>query len=155
MRSDKILEVLMEDKKFAARIKELKEREASCSNALKIAATVEQAEKMARDLTAEMIRMVELSKVQEAAFDRRRGEIEDELKARQKAIDEKAAVEQKQREDLRELIKTAQERADYAEHVEASNNKKIKEMQLWDRELSATRVALALKIQKINEAYNG
>lgn len=160
MKTDQILlDVLMTDERYAARIQELK------SLTSKLDEKIAQLSTMHGTLEQLQIKLASV-KEKEAAFKVRQAELEedyrqknelllDDMKAKKLSLEERAAVERKQYEDVRVKLDQALKVQKDVDLKLADINAKMQGLRDMQEELNRREQALASKIKKVNEAFHG
>lgn len=155
MRAEQILAVLMDDKKFKARVDELKAAEAKLSAVRQIADTLDAAKIIEqRAKNKEQEAKVCLLKSDEYAVQRLK-EIEDELKLRKAELDERAVKERSRYADSQMVRGQGIEAMQYANKLRDALESKEAELKVWEQSLGQRQAALDKRITKLNEAING
>ena len=155
MKAEQVLSVLMDDKKYKARVEELKTLEAKLSEVRQIAATLDKAKQVE-----------EAAKVREQDLMHRQAELEemvrirvqqinDELKQKALDLDERAAKEREQYKDVRNMLEEALKTKDEVMKKQIAYVQQVEILKKWEAELFIRERTLADKVKKVNEAFNG
>lgn len=155
MKAEQILEVLMDDKKYKAKVEELKALDARLSESRRIADTVEKAEKMAYDLD---VKLMEVAQEKENIAEREQArmvEMRDELKKQKEALDLRAAKEREQYMVVRDMLAEIKVVKDEVTKKQLANAQQVDILKKWEAELLLREQTLANKLKRVNEAFNG
>lgn len=155
MKAEQILEVLMDDKKYKARIEELKALEAKLSVVRQIAATVEVAkvmEKAAQDREEAVMKrqsQIEVDRQQQIK------DIADKAKEQALALDERAAREREQYKDARDVRAQGIAAMEYANKLQDKLDQQRIDLISMDNDVKRREQELAARIKRVQEALNG
>ena len=155
MRADQVLSVLMDDKKYKARVEELKTLEARLSDVRQIAATLDVAtsiKERAVKLEQELKRRQE--ELEESYLNKDK-ELRDSYKLLELQLAERAVKEREQYKDVRlELGKVRGEKEEIQKLQEVLEARAL-QVEGHERNVIAKEIALTNKIKRINEVFNG
>lgn len=145
----------MDEKKYKDRVAELKALDARLSESRTIAATIDEANALKQKA---MVHEEEAKKLKAALEDEHRvrtQKLNDEVQTKKLMLDERAAKEREQYADVRKMLSEATEKYDAAAKLQLALKQQTQSLAKWDDELKERETNLALKIKKVNEAFNG
>lgn len=155
MRAEEILSVLMDDKKYKAKVEELKAQEAKLAYVYQIAATLEEAQKTLQQAAKKKQEVDAYEKELSRLFEQKIKELEAQAKAQASELEGKSIQQRLQYRDAIEIQSKSQAALALADKRQKQAEAEHKDLKEWELDLGQREDALARKIERLNKAWSG
>lgn len=155
MKAEQILEVLMDDKKYKARVDELRALEAKLSVVRQIAATVEVAKALEESFKQAVFEVKKRQVQIEVDRQQQIKDIADKAKEQALTLDERASREREQYKDARDVRAQGIAAMEYANKLKDELDSQRANLIAMDNDVKRRERDLAARIKRVSEAFNG
>lgn len=154
MRAEQILSVLMDDKKYKARIEEMQALDKRLSLSQQIAATVEEAQTIFKQAEQKKLEVAQYEQELSALFEKKMKELKEQAREQALVVEERGVRERAQYMEARDWREQGVVALEQAHKVQDQIVNERKELKEWEEDLHKREDMLAKKVERLNKAWS-